>query len=375
MRRPWRAPGDALRELAHLGAGALGGAVSRGVQRSARHGRHGAPITTGPDRTVLLFFEDVEADRLVRGDRHLARGARRAYHAMTLGQRASGFEVAFRRLCLALERAGCRVVVNNAALARRHPTHPVGLCGYPHLLDRWSLPNPAVLGPGLYDHPGAAPHLLDDPRFRSYLVPSGWMRDLFVPYYGGERVRLWFGGVDVAEWPDGRDHAKDIDLLVYEKFLWSDDGYGDVLIEPVRAELARRGLRVHVLRRGTYDGAGYRALLARSRAMLFLCEHETQGLAYQEALASNVPVLAWDNGLWLDPARVRYTTEPVSASSVPHFGAACGERFRNADEFPAVLDRFLGRLTTYEPRRFVGERLSLERSAALYLDAYVAAGG
>ena len=35
----------------------------------------------------------------------------------------------------------------------------------------------------------------------------------------------------------------------------------------------------------------YRALLRRSKSMLFLCESETQGMAYQEALASNVPVL------------------------------------------------------------------------------------
>jgi hypothetical protein len=45
-----------------------------------------------------------------------------------------------------------------------------------------------------------------------------------------------------------------------------------------------------------HDHYSYRRLLQRSRALVFLCEHETQAIAYQEALASNVPVLAWDNG-------------------------------------------------------------------------------
>ena len=47
--------------------------------------------------------------------------------------------------------------VNDYALARKHPDHPVGLVGFPLLLDGWSLPNPALLGPALYDHPISLP--------------------------------------------------------------------------------------------------------------------------------------------------------------------------------------------------------------------------
>jgi glycosyltransferase involved in cell wall biosynthesis len=107
--------------------------------------------------------------------------------------------------------------------------------------------------------------------------------------------------------------------------------------------------------------------------MVFLCEHETQGLAYQEALACNVPVLAWDQGYWLDPVRERYSREPVRASSVPYFSDACGERFVDADAFPEALDRFLSHLSTYEPRRYVREHLSLAESARRYLEVYTAA--
>ena len=372
VRRPWRAPNEALGALAQLGVSSLRGTATRIVQRGGGFGHHGAPITTGPDRTVLLFYEDVEADAFVRGDRHLARGARRVYHALTRGQQVSGFEIAFEALRTALVRAGCRVVVNNHALARANPEHPVGLCGYPHVLDRWTLPNPAVLGPGLLDHPAVAPRLLDDPRFRAYLVPCDWMRGLFAPYYG-DRLRLWFGGIDVEAWPDLAGAPKDIDLLVYDKIRWDRAVWEPALLRPVLAEARRRGLRVETLRRGAYGIDEYRALLGRSRGMLFLCEHETQGIAYQEAMASNVPILAWDPEQWLDPNRTRWTSARVPASSVPYFDASCGERFRDAAAFPAALDRFLTRLIEYAPRRYVRETLSLERSAALYLDTYTQA--
>ncbi len=371
--RPTLPPGAALRGLGRLVVDHTLPALGRGVQELARFGAHGAADDAMRARTVLLFFEDIERDRWLGGDRHVRRGLRRVYHAVTAGQRVSGFEVAFRALRRALERAGYRVVVNNASLARRWPDHPVGLCGYPHILDRWSLPNPALLGPGLYDHPAQAPRLMTDARFRSYIVPCDWMRDLFAPVYG-ERLTSWFGGIDVDEWPDATHTAKDVDVLLYDKLRWERERFEPALLHPVRRELERRGLRVATVRRGAYDITEYKALLARSRSMLFLCESETQGLAYQEAMACNVPVLAWENGWWLDPNRALWTEAPVAAAAVPYFAPECGERFASADDFPAVLDRFLGRLPTYAPRRYVREALSLERSAALYLDAYWSAG-
>ena len=128
-----------------------------------------------------------------------------------------------------------------------------------------------------------------------------------------------------------------------------------------------------MLRYGKYTLGTYKGLLARSRAMLFLCEHETQGMANQEALASNVPVLAWDQGFWLDPNRSKWEPNAIPASSVPYFSEACGERFSGLDDFAPALDRFLERLPTYAPRAWVSSHLSPAKSAELYLRAYYTA--
>jgi hypothetical protein len=78
--------------------------------------------------------------------------------------------------------------------------------------------------------------------------------------------------------------------------------------------------------------------------MIFLCEHESQGLAYQECLACDVPILAWDQGWWLDPNRIRWGTPDVPATSVPYFDSRCGEKFKGIEEFETQLERFLERL-------------------------------
>src|SRR3569833_2943475 len=199
------------------------------------------------------------------------------------------------------------------------------------------------------------------------------MQRLFEPVYGN-CCRRWFAGIDVDRWADTRRETKDVDFLIYDKIRCNHADFVRTLIQPILGQLRSSGLTYEVIRYKYYDYATYQSLLTRSRAMIFLCEHETQGKAYQECLAANVPVLAWDNGYWLDPNRTLYTNDPVPSSSVPYFSPECGERFTGIDDFYRTLGDFLVRLDTNSPRAYVERELSFTRSAQLYIDAFESAG-
>jgi hypothetical protein len=372
MNRRLLPPLQAVRGAAGLLRSESAAFVERQGDRTLGRGHYARPLDVDRDRVVLLFYENFEQDRLVRGDRLVVRALRRLYHASTAGRTGTGIETAFRLLVTSLERAGYRVVVNDHALARRNPRHPVGIAGYSHVLDLVSLPNPAVLGPGLFDHPAIAPRLMEDPRFASYLVPSAWTLAMFEATYGG-RCAIWFAGIDLSAWPDRRAHPKDIDVLVYDKVTCQSPTYDTTLVQPLLRTLKARGRSFHILNYAGYTHDEFRALLARSRAMAFLSEHETQGIAYQEAMASNVPILAWDQGSWLHPRRRQWQRDPVPASSVPYFSEACGVKFREVGEIPRAVDALLAGLDRFEPRRFVAANLSLRASADRYLAIYHAA--
>lgn len=106
--------------------------------------------------------------------------------------------------------------------------------------------------------------------------------------------------------------------------------------------------------------------------MLFLCEHETQGLAYQEAMSTGMPVLAWNDGVLVDPIQKQFAPPGLTVSSVPYFDARCGLTFTMAT-FEPQLDAFIHGRAQYRPRAFVKEQLSLERSGRLYLTLLEAA--
>lgn len=321
------------------------------------------------EKTVLLFYKEYETDKFFKYDRYLKRVVRPLYQLTHHRQKKTGFAVSFELMRRALERSGYEVRVNDYRAARSNPEHPVGVVGFPIILDHWTLPNPAVLGPSLFDHPLQAPHLFRDPRFRRYVVLGQWMYDMFAPVYG-ERCFRWFAGIDLDEWPDRSSHPKTYDFIVYDKIHWDHDAFEQDMIAPILRALDEKKLTYKVIRYGQYDHGTWRKALDESRALLFLSEHETQGLAYQEAMASGLPVLAWNLGRWVDPTWKKYAATNPPASSVPFFSPACGETFRDMRDFHGALDRFVSRRASYEPRKWVAENLSLEKSARIYADAY-----
>ncbi|MDP9126703.1 MAG: hypothetical protein M3N08_00385 [Pseudomonadota bacterium] len=320
-------------------------------------------------KTVLLFYKEVEKDKFFKYDRYLKRILRPLYHLTHKRQKKSGFAVSFELMRRALELSGYDVRVNDYAAARRNPDYPVGLVGFPVVLENWKLPNPAVLGPSLYDHPMLAPELMKDRRFKKYAVLAPWCLHMYKPVYG-EACFEWFAGIDINMWPDQSGQPKAWDFLVYDKIRWQHDELEQSLLNPILEKLKARGLTYRLVRYKFHDHATLKQMLAESKGMLFICEHETQGLAYQEAMASGVPILAWDNGFWADPLWRRFAQQPPPASSVPFFSETCGERFRDLSAFDDALHRFLEKRADYRPRAYVAEKLKMETSARLYADQY-----
>jgi hypothetical protein len=326
--------------------------------------------------TVLLFYDGFEL--CLRpgltgcGYSRLRQLARYVYRSMRRRQVRTGFYTAFRLLVISLRRYGCVVRINRLGLAARHPDYPIGVAGYPSVLRAADVPNPRLFGPGDYGYPDAAALVARDPRNRILTQPSEWPVE-FYRSACGDKVRAMFVGIDTQLWPDLSRQHKDRDFIIYDKIRW-DHGIvrgGDTpaIVAATTRLLDQLGLSYVVLRYGAHHLGQFRAALSRARGMIFLCEHETQGIAYQEAMASNVPVLALDEGVLADPEQRRFASPALRVSSVPYFDATCGETFV-PDQIESALMRFMRKLPEYKPREFVLEYLSMRKAAENYLELY-----
>lgn len=236
-------------------------------------------------------------------------------------------------------------------------------------LSGYKQKNPILAGVAVAEHPAEWPTLFDDYPVARYVVHSDWVKAMYERHFG-PRIATWAVGIDTDRWAPSPASRKTVDFLIYDKVRWDHDRVHRAMVDPIRAELARRNLSHEMLRYGSYRPEDYQAALARAKAMLFLCEHETQGLAYQQAMSCDVPILAWDPQAWLDPWRFRYGEGYVPATSVPFFDERCGRRFLGLTDFSDALDRFLdfSRSSSCSPRSYVLENLGLGDCARKYVD-------
>jgi glycosyltransferase involved in cell wall biosynthesis len=316
--------------------------------------------------------------RWVAGDQY-PRALLRALLRPWRGRPPGGLAKVTRNLCRGLEQIGQPYILHTKPVTPPPGTLVGILHGPPTLVRQVATQSCCVTGVGVLDFPDQWPALFTETRAAFHLQACEWAAAYYRPFFG-DRVRIWPVGIETAQYTPRPEAAQEFDFLVYDKLRWPAEHPEPNVLARALAELDRRGLKYFVIGYGRYPKGrenAYHALLARSRAVLFLCENETQGIAYNEALSMNVPLLAWDPGRWLDPARHKHGLSECPATSVPYFDARCGERFRNLSELPHTLDLFLGRLRNgvYRPRDYVLEHLELGRCARRYVELLREASG
>lgn len=315
-------------------------------------------------RICLYYRVEPERDRWIPGDRFVRPLVRRIVRGK---RRLGGVEKVFTNLCLGLDRLRVPYEVN-LPFHKLQEGDRVGVLGRGRFsLVGYDRPNPIVAGIGLMTHPSEWPSLCEEYPVIKYLQHSEWATSVYRPYFG-EKCATWPVGIDTEKWQP-TNTPKEFDFLIYDKIYWARAERERELLKPIEERLSRRGLKVTRIRYGDYQPRQLLNILQRSRAMLFLSSHESQGLACQECLATNVPVLAWDQGFCLDPNRVQWGAPVIPASSVPYFDSRCGEKFKDLDEFDCKLDLFLDCLRTdgFRPRDYILENLRLEKCSADFL--------
>jgi hypothetical protein len=313
-----------------------------------------------------LFYEEPEGDRWLPFDRYPRRIVRRIVRGPA---RPGGQKRVFLNLCAGLDRLRLPYRVNDYRHARKAPRELACIIGKPCVLDRIVWRNPILFGAAVYSHPIDDPDLFERLPVKQVLVPGPWYEDMYKPHW--TRVQSWPVGIDTEHWTIAPPSAKTVDVLIYDKVRWEHERYEAELIAPIRAALRKAGRSVEEIRYGYYEEDDFRAALARARSMIFLCEHESQGIAYQQALSCGVPILAWDRGgPWQDPSYYpeRIVYGPVS--SVPYWDARCGMKFTGAADFEAAWRQFweLRPGGTFRPRDYILETLTLEHRAREYYD-------
>lgn len=226
-----------------------------------------------------------------------------------------------------------------------------------------------VIGPNLFVKPAQIPKNLNLSR-AVYLQPSRWTDDFWKAFgFTSCPTEVWPAGIDTNEFVFSSLAKKYI--LIYFKQR------SQVELEFIKKELQSRKLEYKVITYPKYSEKEYKKLLAEARYCIWLGRHESQGIALEEALSCNVPMVVCDInhiGDWTAPIKemAQFTEKENKfiATSAEYFDVSCGVKINQLTEFSSALDSMEKRLMQFRPREYILQNLSLEKQAKDLIDIY-----
>jgi hypothetical protein len=159
------------------------------------------------------------------------------------------------------------------------------------------------------------------------------------------------------------DEQKTNECILYVK---SRDNH---TIEYVKNILNTKGIQYKIFKYGSYNGNDFKNTLTKTKYMISLDAHESQGFALQEAMSSGVPLLVCDISSMFDeipdgikPKYLRkdYPNKKLKATSVPYWSDECGIRINDIFELSQAVDKMRSIHATFTPRQFILRTLSNE---------------
>ena len=228
----------------------------------------------------------------------------------------------------------------------RYPTSKI-LFG-PHF---WVFPNPSD---PLFTHAKS-----EHASRCIYLCLSNWIKTVYNEFIPLSKQIIPFVplpfGLDIQAVP--KHEPYEYDCIVYSKnvnpsrFTWCINYITSI------------GLRYKIYQYGSYHRDEYLSTLQKTRFVIWVGCHESQGFGLEECLATNTPIYVYDvksmkeefsNGHYIYP----HYSEQLLATSAPYWSDRCGIKVYSNEEFESRLPEFMEALPRYEPAKYIHSTLT-----------------
>ncbi len=229
----------------------------------------------------------------------------------------------------------------------------------------------AIVGPNIYILPRNIPSDLNMSKL-IYIQPSRWICD-FWKVLGFERcpIDVWPSAIDTDEFSERAKPGLGNVLIYYKQRSIEELNF-------LKEILDRKKISYKVIVYGSYNQKDYIDSLKKAKYVIWLGRHETQGIALEEALAMNVPMLVWDVnylGHWLPREKDKkiYTADELAyknTTSAEYFDDRCGIKIKDQLQIEASIAKMESNWKIFTPREYIIENLGLKKQARELIDLF-----
>jgi glycosyltransferase involved in cell wall biosynthesis len=221
-----------------------------------------------------------------------------------------------------------------------------------------------LIGPNLVVLPNELPkgiNLLNT----IYLLPCDWVKILWEKQGFNECIlEVWPVGIDTEEYKPSGINRNDRKVLVYHKQRETEE------LVFILETLHHLNLKYNLILYSQYSEAEFKKLLATTSFVIWHGGSESQGIALQEALACNLPIIVCDvSNLYQARNNYHFPDDLASfrVTAAPFFNETCGFKIVDLNELSASILRMTDQLNNFHPREFVIRNLSLEGQARKFV--------
>jgi hypothetical protein len=201
--------------------------------------------------------------------------------------------------------------------------------------------------------------IIFEQNYKKCIVPSQWVYNKYKTWIDSLKLSIWPVGIDVDEFiPNDK---KTIDFLIYFKRRSIEE------LQHCCNVLNENGLTYMIVSYGQYEEKQFKNILDKCKYAIIIDNCESQGIAIQEIMSCNLPLLVWDVELWQDRG-IKYTVE---ATSIPYFDETCGLSFKNKILFEKILIDFLNKVTNFNPRNYILSNFTLQKQALNLMKEFI----
>ena len=207
-----------------------------------------------------------------------------------------------------------------------------------------------------------------------YNILSPWIKSLYLEFVDSFIISMKElpYSVDTSTFkPLEISLEKEYDCILYIKRRSNE------LVNYTVSMLNQKGLKYKIFRYGSYNEEEYKDSLQKTKFMLSLDAHESQGFALEEAMSSGVSLLVMDattmydemdNGVNATYAHLR--PKKLAATSVPYWSDECGIKITEQSELSEAIDKMLNTYDSFTPRDYIVRTLSDEVCMRKILDYF-----
>ncbi len=205
------------------------------------------------------------------------------------------------------------------------------------------------IGPNVVTLPVDDSVMMNYTEYKKLIVPSVWVKNVYSNWIPSEKIEIWPVGIDTEKF-NKLVSEKVYDFLVYFKRRNLNE------LNQIIEILNKKNKSFILIQYGQYNEDYFIEAISKSKFGIVIDGTESQGVALQEMMSCDLPLIVWDVKYWTD----RGDSNKCDATSVPYFDERCGIKFYSIEEFEQKYETFIN--SNYNPRDFIIDNLSIEVS-------------